>query len=253
MKVKAIRSPDNPTFKAFLRLAKAKDIKKQGLALLSGPKQVREVIEEFPQQCAGFIYSEKHKLDLQGLETLRCYMLKQNLFRQLDLYNTGEPFLIVRAGPFHPFDYSSWPLGCTLCIPFQDPANMGAVIRSAAAFGVTRIVILKEAVHPFHPKSARVAGSSLFRVPVFQGPSLNDLDPPDVPLITLSPEGKNINEQEFPPAFCLVPGLEGPGLPVHLRNKTALSIPMEPGVESLNAALATGIVLFLWRRSVMGK
>jgi tRNA G18 (ribose-2'-O)-methylase SpoU len=124
------------------------------------------------------------------------------------------------------------------------------VIRSAAAFGVSRVVFLKEAAHPFHHKSIRVAGSALFRVPIFEGPSLYELKPSKVPMITLSPEGKDAKDFKFPSSFCLVPGLEGPGLPDHLRDATCLSIPMESGVDSINAAMATGIVLYVWRHQL---
>ena len=254
MKVKEISSPNNPTFKVFLRLNRARDIKKHGMALLSGPKQVREVLAEFPSRCAGVIFSDTHTPpDIAGTKGLRLYRVNPDLFRRLDLYDTGRPILIVHVEPFPILPDSAWPPGCTLCIPFQDPANMGAVIRSAAAFGVPRIVIMREAAHPFHPKSVRVAGSALFRVPMFQGPSLESFRTSGVPMITLSPEGKDISHHGFPPVFCLVPGLEGPGLPDHLRNETVLSIPMKPGVESLNAALATGIVLFLWYSGLKGK
>jgi tRNA G18 (ribose-2'-O)-methylase SpoU len=134
-----------------------------------------------------------------------------------------------------------------LCIPFQDPANVGAVIRSAAAFGVSKVVMLKEAAHPFHPKSVRVAGSNIFRVPLFEGPSLHRLKISDVPVVALSPKGEDVKNHIFPRSFWLVPGLEGFGLADHLKKVEVLSIPMERGVESLNAALATGIVLYLWR------
>ena len=43
---------------------------------------------------------------------------------------------------------------------------------------------------------------------------------------------------------------EGPGLPDHLRKAMALSIPMERGVESINAAMATGIILYMWKRQL---
>jgi TrmH family RNA methyltransferase len=124
---------------------------------------------------------------------------------------------------------------------------VGAVIRSAAAFGVSRVVMLEQAAHPFLPKSARVAGSALFRVPLFQGPSLDEFKVSDGPVVTLSPDGKDIGVYRFPDTFCMVSGLEGSGLPENLREATALAIPIEPGVESINAALATGIALYLWR------
>jgi len=125
---------------------------------------------------------------------------------------------------------------------------VGAVIRSAAAFGVSEIVMLKEAAHPFLPKSVRVAGSALFRVPLFQGPSLDGFEVSDGSVVvTLTPDGNDIGVYRFPDNFCMVSGLEGPGLPENLREATALAIPMEPGVESINAALATGIALYLWQ------
>ena len=81
--------------------------------------------------------------------------------------------------------------------------------------------------------------------------SLNSLNASGFPLITLSTKGRDISSYRFPSAFCLVPGLEGPGLPHHLRDALSLTIPMYYGVESLNAALATGIALYIWRREMM--
>ncbi|MCU0595569.1 MAG: RNA methyltransferase, partial [Desulfobacterota bacterium] len=147
------------------------------------------------------------------------------------------------------WDAGSLPEGCTLLIPFQDPSNVGAVIRSAAALGVANLVLLKEAAHPFHYKSTRAGGSALFRVPIFAGPSVQELGRAKSPIISLSADGDDIRNFRFPERFCLLPGVEGPGLPPEVRHLKSLSIPMERGVESLNAALATGIALYEWRRN----
>ena len=124
----------------------------------------------------------------------------------------------------------SCPWGCTLCVPFQDPVNVGAVIRTAAAFGVQGIVLLREAAHPFLPKALRASGGTVFTVPFFSGPALGDLRIEGAPVIVLSPDGDDVETYRFPPAFCLVPGLEGQGLPRHLDRTVTLSIPMEPKV-----------------------
>jgi tRNA G18 (ribose-2'-O)-methylase SpoU len=253
MKLKKITSPNNTTFKTFQKLMRTRGIKKYGMALLSGPKQVREVLLEFQNRCAGIIFSDQADLPFEPTaKDIPSYQLSSNLFREIDLYGTGKPILLVRVEPFLQWDKGTEQAGCTLCVPFQDPVNVGAVIRSAAAFGVSKVVMLKEAAHPFHPKSIRAAGSNIFRVPIFEGPSLHRLKASKVPVIALSPKGENARNQIFPASFWLVPGLEGVGLPDHLMQGTVVSIPMEQGVESLNAALAAGIVLYLWRNRVEG-
>jgi tRNA G18 (ribose-2'-O)-methylase SpoU len=250
MKVKEIYSQKNPTFRKFLRILKGQGIKKHGLALLSGPKQVGEVFKVFPDRCVGLVVSKKqHVPRASTLDKIIIYRLATDLFREIDVHGTNQPILLIRVEPLPKWDDKHWLSGCTLFVPFQDPTNVGAVIRSAAAFGVSRVVILKEAAHPFHHKSIRAAGSSILRASLWEGPSIGELQKTKAPLITLSPEGKNIARYKFPATFGLLPGLEGPGLPDTLEQATSLAIPMEAGVESINAALATGIALYLWRRS----
>ena len=69
-----------------------------------------------------------------------------------------------------------------------------------------------------------------------------------MPYISLSGEGSPLTQYKFPESFALIPGIEGPGVPVHLRSH-ALSIPIKPDVESLNAATATAIALYEWKRN----
>ena len=248
MKTIEINSSKNATFKEFLRLKRTRNIKKHERAFLSGPKQVREVLREFPDRCIGIVFSGRHDVpDFPQLEATPRYRLKPDLFAQVDCFGTKKPILIVRAETLPCFNGTEDIPGCTLCVPFQDPSNVGAVIRASAAFGVTRIVFLKETAHPFHPKSLRVAGSSIFRTPLYQGPALSGLVLFKIPLITMSTEGRDVAQFEFPESFCLVPGLEGPGIPKILERAHKISIPMENGIESLNAAMATGIMLYLWR------
>ena len=120
---------------------------------------------------------------------------------------------------------------------------MGAVIRSAVAFGAAGIIMLAEAANPYHPKSVRASGGAVFRARLLEGPSIHDL-PEDLPIVPLSKEGKRISDFKFPAKFGLLPGIEGPGLPDRFR-KAAVSIPISQEVESLNAVVATAIALFV--------
>jgi len=249
MRAKDITSERNATFRMFLALGRAGGIRKHRAAILSGPKQVKDVMKTFPDKCAGILFSDGRSSGLNVFpEQLPLYRLSRPLFRQIDRFETGPPLLLIRAEPLPAWEGRALPPGCTLCIPFQDPANVGALIRTAAAFGVSAVVLLKEACHPFLPKVLRASGGNIFNVPLFNGPALDELAVPDAPLIGLSAEGTNIHAYEFPAKFCLVPGLEGRGLPGHLKQAVTLSIPMVENVESLNAALATGVALYEWRR-----
>jgi RNA methyltransferase, TrmH family len=136
--------------------------------------------------------------------------------------------------------------GCSLLVPFQDPENIGAVIRSAAAFGVSQVILLSESAHPYHPKALRASGGVVPHVHLRQGPSLNDL-PQNLPVLALSAEGTDLGAVEFPAAFGFLLGLEGQGLPDGWR-PAAVRIPIQPQVESLNAAAAAAVALYEWAR-----
>jgi len=249
--VAEITSAANPFFKDLQKMTRARGIKKLGTALFWGAKNIAEVLADFAAQTAGIIYCQgEDPPDLPLPDGLPAYALARELFRQIDLFDTRYPVLLVRPPSMETWSAAGAPPGCTLLVPFQDPANVGAVIRTAAAFAVDRVVLLQEASHPFHPKAVRAAGSTLFRVPLLEGPSIEALQPDRLPLIALSPAGRDIGRFRFPERFCLIPGLEGPGLTDALAEAETLSIPMARGVESLNAALAAGIALYLWRRGL---
>lgn len=245
---KLITSEDNDFFKTVMSLHSARGVRKEGLALVSGERYVREILRDFPERCEAVIHSAGREGEHPS-DAVERVIFAPELFRQADLFGTNGPLLVLRMEPMGEWDGSSE--GCILALAFQDPANVGAVIRTAAAFGVRDAVILKEAAHPFHPRAIRAAGSSVMRIRLLQGPAISDLPKGGLPHVLLSPEGRDISDFLFPGSFCLVPGLEGRGLPEHLRSMETVSIPMERGVESLNAAVATSIALYCWRRQMM--
>jgi tRNA G18 (ribose-2'-O)-methylase SpoU len=248
MKHREVTSRHNPTFRKLLKLLTGQGVKRYGEALIAGPKQTAEILRDFPDRAVAVIL-RKNDSDSggNGPESVPSFYLSPGLFRELDVYGTDRPILLVRIDPSPQWNPKKPSKGCTLLVPFQDPVNVGAVIRSAAAFGVSQVVVLKESAHPFHHKSMRAAGSALLRIPLFQGPSIKEVQKAGMPIITLSPKGQDIRRFRFPDSFGLVPGLEGPGLPPNLQGLPALSIPMAPGIESLNAATAAAIALYVWQ------
>ena len=148
------------------------------------------------------------------MESIAWLRLSGPLFKQLDVVGTHAPLLLVRVPPIPPWsDDDPWPSGCTLFVPFQDPENVGAVIRSAAAFGAAQVVLLREAAHPFHPRGSRAAGPALFQVPLRQGPSLEALRVKDHPLIALDTTGPELERDPVSRFLRAGRRRRGPGAP----------------------------------------
>ncbi|GAB6904317.1 hypothetical protein JCM12296A_01510 [Desulfosarcina cetonica] len=248
-RIHAIESEANPLFKDLKKLLGGRGIKKQGKALVCGARLVADVMDRHPAQCLAWITSGERQPPPENAPAQMDWLqLAPPLFQALDPFGTRSPILQYQV-PDLPIWDPAMPLaeGCSLLIPFQDPENVGAVIRSAAAFGVDRIVLLAESANPFHPKAIRASAGTVFSVNLLSGPALEHL-PEDLPVLALAASGKPLEAIAFPETFCLLAGMEGPGLPTRWQAH-AVAIPMAEGVESLNAAVATAVALYEWRRS----
>lgn len=245
----AIDSGDNRRFKQWKALLTARGIKKTGQALFSGERIVKDTLARHPSACRTWLSAGD---DAPPPETAPADMgwavLAPVLFRELDVFGTRHPLLVADAPEIPAWSpENGFAPGCTLLVPFQDPENVGAAIRSAVAFGAAAVILLSESAHPFHPRAVRAAAGTVLSARLFRGPGIEDL-PAHLPVVGLSAEGKPLAAVEFPPAFALLPGLEGPGLPAAWRPQ-AVSIPISPDAESLNAATALAIALYAWSTS----
>ena len=244
-----ITSRQNPIFKDLIRLHTGRGIKRQGRALVSGEKLVSETVGLLGERCEAWITSGEGMP--KAPEGIAHHRLAPELFKALDLFGTRSPILVVRPPEIPSWDIEKGlPPGQSVLVPFQDPENVGAVIRSSVAFGADRIILLEESAHPFHPKALRASGGAVLRARLLAGPRLESL-PVELPLTPLSKDGVDIAGYRFPDPCGLLPGLEGPGLPSAWRER-AVAIPIRSEVESLNSAASVAVALYLWSRSRTG-
>jgi RNA methyltransferase, TrmH family len=132
----------------------------------------------------------------------------------------------------------------------QDPGNLGTILRSAEAFGATGVVSLPGTVHAWNPKAVRASAGSVFRVPLLAASAeecFARLRAGKVTVWTTAARGAEPADRaalERPSALII--GNEGNGVPPELaaRADGALTIPCAGPVESLNAAVAAGILLY---------
>ncbi len=238
-----IRSRENPRFRFLRSLHHAKGITRAGMALVPGEKLVSELLARDPARCEAQVVAEGSAPAVPGLASI---VLSRALFREVDVWGTGPPLLLVRVPTLTPLESGPWPPGCTVVLPLQDPKNVGAALRSAAAFGVTGAVLTAEAAHPCLPEAVRPGAGAQWTVRLWRAGPLGDASWLPRPLLALDRRGISLEEVRWPAAFGLLVGMEGRGLPAGLAEVLPVAVPMRGSVESLNASVALGIALYRW-------
>lgn len=132
----------------------------------------------------------------------------------------------------------------------QDPNNLGAILRSAEAFGVSGVVLSRDCCDPFNPKVVRGSMGAVFRVPMLTVDSLAAWfnDNPSLNTFAAVPDSaaEPVTGVDFAEPCAVVVGNEGNGI----RPETAqscgrrITIPMNGKAESLNASVAAAILIW---------
>jgi len=132
----------------------------------------------------------------------------------------------------------------------QDPGNLGTIIRTADWFGIPNILLSEDCVDPFNPKTSRSTMGSIFHNSIFESKdivkTLKDLKDSGYRIITLSTEGEIVRNGEFNNKKTVyILGSESHGVRKDLVDLSdeMYSIPGSGRAESLNVAIAAGILL----------
>ena len=241
---RSIRSSQNAHVKRWVALQDARGIQRFQQCLVLGRKVVRETLVQHPAQCLELIRCARTPVPFPIPRHVNAYALPTPLFEKIDLFGTEAPILVCRVPPVPSADLKAEPQGLEILCPLGDPANVGALIRTAVAMGVKRVILLQESAHPCHPKAIRAASGTTFKVSLGQGPSIRALPAPAT-WVTLAVQGERLPGFQWPKDIRLLVGEEGPGLPIPSGQR--LAVPMMDSVESLNAVVAVGMALYAYR------
>lgn len=142
-----------------------------------------------------------------------------------------------------------------VAIDIQDPGNAGAIVRSAEAGGATGVVFAGDTADAWGWKALRAAMGSTFRLPVFQQRDVHEaaelLRSRGVRSLATVPDGATpMHEADLRQPTALLIGAEGSGLAADVLSGAdgELTIPMQRPVESLNVAVAAGVLVYEARR-----
>jgi TrmH family RNA methyltransferase len=251
--VRQITSADNARFRALLKLHhSSRERRKAGLSLLDGVHLVTAYMEHVgpPQEV---VVSRAHLQDREIASLLQSPLIPEpvvvsaELFRELSSVATPTGVIAtVRTPQAHALPAT--PEACVMLEDVQDPGNVGSILRSAAASGVTEAYLSKASVHAWSPRVLRAAMGAHFVLRIYEGVDLESFVRayPGRVLAVASDGAKPFYSADLRGRVALLFGNEGAGLSRSLLEAAhqTVSIPMPGKAESLNVAAAAAVCLF---------
>ncbi len=125
----------------------------------------------------------------------------------------------------------------------QDPGNVGTILRTARALGIKDVFISNNTVDIFNPKVVKAMQGIEFHINFYQGETIDFLNELEIPIITTFLDEENEIENKVP-EYALVIGNEGNGINPAIKELAHQNCKIEIDFESINVAVATGIILY---------
>ncbi|GBR72973.1 tRNA G18 (ribose-2'-O)-methylase SpoU [Candidatus Termititenax aidoneus] len=235
-----LTSPENSEIKNLRKLLsdaayrrEQKALVCEGFKILQFAKNVRT------------LYAREDIVLPENLQKLRHRYIAKNIFDALSSMENPQGIMTVCARP-KPAKYSEKKRYIFLD-RLQDPGNLGTIIRTAAAFGLDGLIYNKGCVDVFAPKVVRASMGAVFTLDLLAA-EITDLTGNIIAadLYGAAPENLQING-----GFVLAIGSEGQGLAAEILQRASqkVSLPIHKNkAESLNAAVAAGILLYLLQK-----
>ncbi len=263
-----ITSRQNPLVSQTVRLAERKHREREGLFRFDGKKLFLEALAGalpltavlLRESTAGEILEAASAYTLPA--DCRSVLLPDSLFDRISEEKSPEGVICVakRLDKMHKIaTIDTWrkedPLAGASRVLFlesvRDPGNLGTIIRAARAFGVSALVLSADCADIYNPRVLRAAMGTLFHQPIYMTKDFTEVvrhraASARVFAATLTENAVRLGGVNLLPGDAVVVGNEGHGLsPAVIAAATdQIYIPMEPGVESLNAGVAASVLLW---------
>lgn len=259
-----ITSASNPRIKRLRTLqTKARARREEQAFILEGSRLFRDAPAEALREiyltrsfCDRADAAERSRLERFAAEG-RAFLLPESLMEKVSETETPQGILCVAAMPAAdetPLTGAGGKDGAPLILlleDLQDPGNLGTIFRTAEAAGATCICMSSGCADVFSPKTVRATMSSIFRVPfriTADLPGLTrELGAGGILTCAAHLEGsREYDRPDYTRGTAFLIGNEGRGLTAEAAEAALerVRIPMQGRIESLNAAMAAGILLY---------
>ncbi|MBM4329876.1 MAG: RNA methyltransferase [Deltaproteobacteria bacterium] len=268
---KMITSKGNLRIKEIRLLKQAKHRHARGEYFIEGMRLVEDALQH-PEQFRKIIYSSRLEEKARGAALLSAarkkiqeaewlYVNDEVMGSVCDTQNHQGILAVLKMkeGSFAEICQREGII--VLLAGLQDPGNLGTILRVAEAGAAAGVILSKETIDPYNPKVVRASMGSFFRLPFLpdqdMGNSLKNLRSRGWRILATAVHGgPSFWEVDFSKPTAVLFGQEGTGLPSRLLEGAdgLLTIPMTPGVDSLNVGMAAGLIIYeAWRQKKIDK
>lgn len=249
-----ITSTSNPQVKRLIQLQKkSKARNEENVFVVEGIRMFSEVPEKRVEKVyvSESLYNKK-KGEL-NLDRFSYEILSDKVFSHVSDTQTPQGILsVIKQENYDVKDFLFVENAHFLVLDnLQDPGNLGTIVRTAEAAGVTAVFMSKDCVDIYNPKTIRSTMGSVYRVPFIYIEDilelLDILKKNGVRIYAAHLEGKNsYDKEDYTAGTAILIGNEGNGLRETVAKKADIwvQIPMMGKVESLNAAVAAAVFMF---------
>ncbi|KKI98582.1 TrmH family RNA methyltransferase [Prochlorothrix hollandica] len=254
-----LTSRQNPLVKQVRQLQGAKGRQAQQQFLLEGTHLLEEALavnHPLAVVCGTEDWRSRHPDLWQMLEaqTPRLELVSPEVLATMA--TTVNPDGVLAVAPLGQRSIPQFPLRRAIILEtIQDPGNLGTLIRTAVAAGVEGLWLSQDSVDLYHPKVLRASAGQWFRLPMALVPDLATVvqtaQAQGMQAIATAPTAPQTHWQiDWRRPSLVVLGNEGAGLSPTLLAVAdhQVRIPLAPGVESLNVAIAAAVLLYEGQR-----
>lgn len=242
-----IKSSSNNKFKFYKSLLEKKYRDKEKIFLVEGPIVLEEALKIYkPIYMA--IEEEKQFENLQkDIEKISHDYYSKSLFSSLSSTVNSQGIIAYFKKFEREFKEKE---GKYIYLDgIKDPGNLGGIIRSADAFNLNGVILSKETVDLYNPKTVRSSMASIFRIPIYQdvGGDILYKNRDNFKIVTTSLNNSTSSrEYKFEKNTILIIGNEAHGIGEDLMKLSGdnIVIPISRQVDSLNANVAASILMY---------
>jgi TrmH family RNA methyltransferase len=242
----------DPELKGVADLRNEKGRERTGQYLVEGVRAVETLVDHARENVVAIYQTEgiewNRSLLARGTGRIPVRVVSEREMEQISSTKTQQGLLAVAMARALRINWET-AKRVALVDAVQDPGNLGALFRTCAAFGYDAVVLGRGSVDPFNPRAARGSAGLVAAVPFETGARLEQtiefLRNKGFCVVGTSPHGKDtIETVSLKRKVALLVGNEGKGAASNILDlcDARVRIPMAGGVESLNVAVAHGIL-----------